>query len=330
MDEISNPSDQEILIEIRNLCVDYVTPKGIARAVNQVSLELKPRETLGLAGESGCGKSTLAFAISRLHKMPALISQGEIFFQGNDVLRMNHDQLRKFRWNEVTVVFQSAMNSLNPVISIEEQMTDVMHTHTQISKDEAREKSIELLRTVGIHPSRLTSFPHQLSGGMRQRIAIAIALALKPKLIIMDEPTTALDVVVEREIMEEIFELKDHFGFSVLFISHDLSLMGEITDRIGVMYGGKLVEIGATEEIMVHPRHPYTQGLLASFPKIHGPKKRLEGIPGNPVDLLNMPVGCSFQERCKYTNQKCYEIDPSLNFDSGFGVACLNHDRVSP
>ena len=296
MDEISNPSDQEILIEIRNLCVDYVTPKGIARAVNQVSLELKPRETLGLAGESGCGKSTLAFAISRLHKMPALISQGEIFFQGNDVLRMNHDQLRKFRWNEVTVVFQSAMNSLNPVISIEEQMTDVMHTHTQISKDEAREKSIELLRTVGIHPSRLTSFPHQLSGGMRQRIAIAIALALKPKLIIMDEPTTALDVVVEREIMEEIFELKDHFGFSVLFISHDLSLMGEITDRIGVMYGGKLIEIGATEEIMVHPRHPYTQGLLASFPKIHGPRKRLEGIPGNPVDLLNMPVGCSFQE----------------------------------
>ena len=265
MDEISNPSDQEILIEIRNLCVDYVTPKGIARAVNQVSLELKPRETLGLAGESGCGKSTLAFAISRLHKMPALISKGEIFFQGNDVLRMNHDQLRKFRWNEVTVVFQSAMNSLNPVISIEEQMTDVMHTHTQISKDEAREKSIELLRTVGIHPSRLTSFPHQLSGGMRQRIAIAIALALKPKLIIMDEPTTALDVVVEREIMEEIFELKDHFGFSVLFISHDLSLMGEITDRIGVMYGGKLIEIGATEEIMVHPRHPYTQGLLASF-----------------------------------------------------------------
>ena len=240
MDEISNQSDQETLIEIRNLCVDYVTPKGIARAVNQVSLELKPRETLGLAGESGCGKSTLAFAIS-ITQNAALISQGEIFHK-KDVLRMNHDQLRKFRWNEVTVVFQSAMNSLNPVISIEKQMTDVMHTHTQISKDEAREKSIELLRTVGIHPSRLTSFPHQLSGGMRQRIAIAIALALKPKLIIMDEPTTALDVVVEREIMEEIFELKDHFGFSVLFISHDLSLMGEITDRIGVMYGGKLIE----------------------------------------------------------------------------------------
>ena len=264
MDEISNPSDQEILIEIRNLCVDYVTPKGIARAVNQVSLELKPRETLGLAGESGCGKSTLAFAISRLHKMPALISQGEIFFQGNDVLRMNHDQLRKFRWNEVTVVFQSAMNSLNPVISIEEQMTDVMHTHTQISKDEAREKSIELLRTVGIHPSRLTSFPHQLSGGMRQRIAIAIALALKPKLIIMDEPTTALDVVVEREIMEEIFELKDHFGFSVLFISHDLKVVKAMSHQVMVMQAGKVVESGTAQQIFEAPEKDYTKKLISA------------------------------------------------------------------
>ncbi|MEI8611642.1 ABC transporter ATP-binding protein [Enterovibrio norvegicus] len=300
------------LLEINNLCVDYVSPNGIARAVNNVSVSIAEGETLGLAGESGCGKSTLAFAISRLHKAPALISEGEILYKGQDILKMNDKALRAFRWNEASVVFQSAMNSLNPVITIGEQITDVIQAHKKVSLKQALEKGAELLQIVGIHPDRLTAFPHQLSGGMRQRVVIAIALALEPKLIIMDEPTTALDVVVEREILNELYELKAKFGFSILFISHDLSLMGEIADRIGVMYAGNIIEIGDAETVFDSPQHPYTQGLLSSFPTIHGPKERLYGIPGNPVNLLNMPQGCNFQERCTKCFEPCTQNEPSL------------------
>ncbi|WP_428774812.1 ABC transporter ATP-binding protein [Vibrio sp.] len=301
------------LLEINNLCVDYVSPNGVARAVNNVSLSIAPGETLGIAGESGCGKSTLAFAISRLHKAPALISEGEILYKGQDVLKMNDKQLRDFRWNDVSVVFQSAMNSLNPVITIGEQLTDVILAHRKINKKQAYERAAELLKVVGIHTDRLTSFPHQLSGGMRQRVVIAIALALEPKLIIMDEPTTALDVVVEREILNELYELKSKFGFSILFISHDLSLMGEIADRIGVMYAGNLIELGAAEKVFGEPQHPYTKGLISSFPTIHGPKERLYGIPGNPVNLLQIPAGCNFQERCTVCTQVCKQREPNLN-----------------
>lgn len=285
------------LLEINNLCVDYVSPNGVARAVNDVSISIAPGETLGIAGESGCGKSTLAFAISRLHKAPALISEGEILYKGQDVLKMNNKQLRDFRWNDVSIVFQSAMNSLNPVITIGEQLTDVILAHRKIPYKQAHDRAVELLGTVGIHGDRMSSFPHQLSGGMRQRVVIAIALALEPKLIIMDEPTTALDVVVEREILNELYELKSKFGFSILFISHDLSLMGEIADRIGVMYAGNLIELGDAKTVFSEPKHPYTKGLISSFPTIHGPKERLYGIPGNPVNLLDTPQGCNFQER---------------------------------
>ncbi len=300
------------LLDIRNLSVDYVSPKGLVRAVNNVSLSIRPGETLGLAGESGCGKSTLAFSIARLHKPPALISEGEIRYQGQDVLAMNAKSLRQFRWNEVSLVFQSAMNSLNPVITIGEQIIDVLLAHQKISMEQAWERGESLLKTVGIHPSRMASFPHQLSGGMRQRVVIAIALALEPKLIIMDEPTTALDVVVEREIMDELYQLKDKFGFSILFISHDLSLMGEIADRIGIMYAGKLVELGPSKEVFYHPKHPYTQGLINSFPTIHGPKDRLQGIPGNPLNLLEAPEGCYFQDRCRRCFSLCRREDPAL------------------
>ncbi|KXF83433.1 ABC transporter ATP-binding protein [Enterovibrio coralii] len=300
------------LLDIKNLCVDYVSPNGIARAVNNVNIALAEGETLGIAGESGCGKSTLAFAISRLHKAPALISEGEILYKGEDVLKMNDKALRAFRWNQVSVVFQSAMNSLNPVITIGEQLTDVILEHTDLSLKQALEKAAELLQIVGIHAERLSAFPHQLSGGMRQRVVIAIALALEPKLIIMDEPTTALDVVVEREILNELYELKGKFGFSILFISHDLSLMGEIADRIGVMYAGNLIEIGDAQTVFNAPQQPYTQGLLASFPTIHGPKERLFGIPGNPVNLLDIPQGCNFQARCDHCFQACRDAEPQL------------------
>lgn len=311
------------LLEIKNLCVDYVSPNGVARAVNNVSLSIAPGETLGIAGESGCGKSTLAFAISRLHKAPALISEGEILYKGKDVLKMNDKQLRDFRWNDVSVVFQSAMNSLNPVITIGEQLTDVILAHKPVTKQQAYEKAAELLEVVGIHPDRLASFPHQLSGGMRQRVVIAVALALEPKLIIMDEPTTALDVVVEREILNELYDLKTKFGFSILFISHDLSLMGEIADRIGVMYAGNLIELGEAKTVFGNPDHPYTKGLIASFPTIHGPKERLYGIPGNPVNLLQIPQGCNFQARCNACFTPCSQRDPELKMvKPGHQVAC--------
>ncbi|MGF1711498.1 ABC transporter ATP-binding protein [Vibrio kagoshimensis] len=311
------------LLEINNLCVDYVSPNGVARAVNDVSISIAPGETLGIAGESGCGKSTLAFAISRLHKAPALISEGEILYKGQDVLKMTNKQLRDFRWNDVSIVFQSAMNSLNPVITIGEQLTDVILAHKKIPYKKAHERAVELLGTVGIHGDRMSSFPHQLSGGMRQRVVIAIALALEPQLIIMDEPTTALDVVVEREILNELYELKSKFGFSILFISHDLSLMGEIADRIGVMYAGNLIELGDAKKVFSEPKHPYTKGLISSFPTIHGPKERLYGIPGNPVNLLDTPQGCNFQERCGECISMCIKNEPRLGtVTTGHNVSC--------
>lgn len=313
----------DVLLEINNLCVDYVSPNGVARAVNNVSLTIAPGETLGLAGESGCGKSTLAFAITRLHKAPALISEGEIIYNGTDILKMSDRELRDFRWKDVSIVFQSAMNSLNPVITIGEQLTDVIMTHKNVRLKEATEKATELLGIVGIHGDRLKSFPHQLSGGMRQRVVIAIALALEPKLIVMDEPTTALDVVVEREILNELYDLKEKFGFSILFISHDLSLMGEIADRIGIMYAGNLIEIGDAKQVFGAPTHPYTKGLVASFPTIHGPKERLYGIPGDPVNLLKLPTGCNFQARCSECMDICKRDAPKLVGQSdGRQAAC--------
>lgn len=300
------------LLKIRDLCVDYVTDSGNARAVNNLDLEIYPGETVGLAGESGCGKSTLAFAIVNLHCAPALITDGEILFEGKDVLKMSEEELRSFRWAKASMVFQSAMNALNPVITIGEQLIDVVLAHEDVTPDEARARAIKNLELVDIHASRMESYPHQLSGGMRQRVIIAIALILRPKLIIMDEPTTALDVVVEREILDQLYDLKEEFGFAILFISHDLGLMSEITDRIGVMYAGKMIELGVSSELMASPKHPYTRGLLKSFPTIFGPKTRLEGIPGNPPNLLEVPNGCYFQARCGDCVDQCISQMPAL------------------
>ena len=324
-------NDVNSLLQVRDLCVDYVTDNGNARAVNQVTLDVKPGETLGLAGESGCGKSTLAFAIANLHAAPALISEGEILFEDRDVLKMSEAQLRDFRWAEASMVFQSAMNALNPVITIGEQLIDVILAHKTVSREDAWARGEELLETVGIHPSRMTSYAHQLSGGMRQRVVIAIALALRPKLIIMDEPTTALDVVVEREIMDELYALKEEYGFAILFISHDLSLMGEIADRIGVMYAGRLVELGDAKDVLENAQHPYTKGLVSSFPTIHGPKIRLEGIPGNPPNLLELGEGCPFAPRCAQALPECSRTNPSLINQSGKDVAChaVNNAEVA-
>lgn len=312
MSELAN-KQAETLLDIRGLSVEYLVGDTRLRAVDQVSFTVNKGETVGLAGESGCGKSTLAFALAKLHKPPALIAEGEVLYQGRDVLSFDEEELRRFRWKETSVVFQSAMNCLNPVISISAQICDVLSAHhPEMNRGELQDRARELLKVVGIHPDRLNQYPHQFSGGMRQRAVLAISLALKPQLIIMDEPTTALDVVVEREIMDQLSELKEQFGFSILLISHDLSLMGEITDRIAVMYAGKLVEIAPSEEVLFNPQHPYTKGLVNSFPHLLGEKKELTGIAGNPLNLYTPPQGCYFEERCPERIGICKSTDPAL------------------
>lgn len=291
---MSNPQ-----ISIRNLCVDYITDAGDVRAVNNVSFDIGKGEIFGLAGESGCGKSTVAFSLMRLHKPPAFITGGEVIFDGHgDILKYSDMQMTAFRWSEISMVFQSAMNALNPVLTMEEQFCDVIMRHTNMTRQQAIRRAEGLLEIVDIHPNRLRDFPHQFSGGMRQRLVIAIALALNPKMIIMDEPTTALDVVVQREILQKIYALKEEFGFSILFITHDLSLMVEFSDRIGIMYSGELIEVAPSKQILENPYPPYTEGLGSSFPSLTGPKTRLTGIPGNPLNLLEIPQGCRFQARC--------------------------------
>ena len=315
-------------ISIRNLCVDYITADGDVRAVNDVSFDIGKGEIFGLAGESGCGKSTIAFALMRLHKPPAFISAGEVFFaddegQSRDIMQLSDGEMSVFRWSEMSMVFQSAMNALNPVIPVVDQFTDVIMRHTNKTKYEAVKRAEQLLQIVDIHPNRLSDYPHQFSGGMRQRLVIAIALALNPKLIIMDEPTTALDVVVQREILQKIYALKEEFGFSILFITHDLSLMVEFSDRIGIMYSGQLIEVASSQDILKNPYHPYTYGLGSSFPSLTGPKTELIGIPGNPLNLLDIPTGCRFQARCSRVEEICRtKANPLREIENGHMSNC--------
>src|SRR3989441_5119701 len=315
------------LLEVKHLSVDYESARGAVHAVDDVSFTIERGQILGLAGESGSGKSTLAYAIARLLQPPAVVTQGQVLYHPRihevdgvsedaaavDVLALNPAQLRAFRWRELSIVFQNAMNALNPVLDIGIQITDVLRTHNpQMTAKEARSRALELLRLVGIAPDRLHSYPHELSGGMRQRAIIAIALALNPEIIIMDEPTTALDVVVQRDILAQIMRLRNDFGFSVIFITHDLSLLLEIADTTAIMYAGRLVEMATREDLYRRPRHPYTYGLLNSFPSLRGPSRRLTGIPGSPPDLRSVPPGCAFHSRCAFAFAACHTIEPAL------------------
>jgi peptide/nickel transport system ATP-binding protein len=300
------------LLDVRDLYVEYVTSRGPVRAVDGVSFSISPGEVFGLAGESGSGKSTIAHAILRLLHPPAVITGGSVMFNNEDVLYMNQERLQAFRWNDVSMVFQSAMNSLNPVAKIGDQLADVIVKHTKVSKSEAMERAANLLDIVGISRTRLNSYPHQLSGGMRQRAVIAIALALEPPLMIMDEPTTALDVVVQKDIMQQIEQLKEKMGFSILFITHDLSLMVEFSTRIAIMYAGEIVELAPAQQLFHDPLHPYTQGLMNSFPSLTGPKQRLTGIPGAPPDMVAPPSGCRFHPRCDRCRPMHTKVVPKL------------------
>ena len=310
-------SDMPVL-SIRDLSIAYRTEAGDVRAVDSVSLDLHAGETVGLVGESGSGKSTLAYGATRLLRAPAVITGGSVHYQGRrmetpvDVLQLNADQLVGMRWREISIVFQSAMNALNPVLSVHDQMTDVIRAHLPLNRAEATQKAAGLLDLVGIPRTRLRSYPHELSGGMRQRVMIAMALATDPEVVIMDEPTTALDVVVQREILGQILELKERLGFAILFITHDLSLLLELADRIAVMYAGQLMEVATAAEIHHEPAHPYTKRLLRSFPSLRGPRRDLTGIPGTPPDLLDPPPGCPFLPRCSEGTDACATIEVRL------------------
>jgi peptide/nickel transport system ATP-binding protein len=308
----------EPVLSIRDLSIAYRTVAGDVRAVDHVSLDLHAGEVVGLVGESGSGKSTLAYGATRLLRAPAVITGGSVRYHGRrmdtpaDILQLSAEQLVGIRWREIAIVFQSAMNALNPVLNIHDQLTDVIRAHLQMTRDEATDKAAGLLDLVGIPRTRLRSYPHELSGGMRQRVMIAMALATDPEVVIMDEPTTALDVVVQREILGQILDLKERLGFAILFITHDLSLLLELADRIAVMYAGQLMEVATAAEIHHEPAHPYTKRLLRSFPSLRGPRKELTGIPGTPPDLLDPPPGCPFLPRCTEGTDACAEIEMEL------------------
>jgi peptide/nickel transport system ATP-binding protein len=324
-----SPGSEGIVLRAGHLSVEYAGRRPV-RAVRDVSLELRRGQVLGIAGESGCGKSTLAYALARLLRPPARLTAGTVTFGGVDVLGLAGDDLRRFRWRRMSMVFQGAMNSLSPVTRIGSQFSDIFAAHApEMDPAQRAERTRELLATVGIDPGRARSYPHELSGGMRQRVGIAMALALNPEVVIMDEPTTALDVVVQREILDEIERLREELGFSAIFITHDLSLLLEISDMLAVMYAGQIVEYAPSAMLAQAPAHPYTRGLVGSFPDLRGDRRELHGIPGSPPDLRGELVGCPFAARCPAVLRPCRTVAPPLRERPGRGgwlVACHLHD----
>jgi peptide/nickel transport system ATP-binding protein len=338
--------DEEVdpVLEIRGLCVDYGFGDEAVHAVTDCNLTLARGRVVGLAGESGSGKSTLAMAAIRLLRSPGVITGGQVLFHsrptGNgavqtvDLLAAGEEELRAVRWSEISIVLQSALNALNPVSTIGAQFDELLATHRRgLDRVSRRDRAGELLELVGMSPDRLRSYPHEMSGGMRQRTMIAMALALDPQVMILDEPTTALDVVTQREILEELMGLRDRLGFAALFITHDLSLLVEFADDIAVMYAGRLMERAPAASLFRAPRLPYTYGLLHCFPPMHGDRYRMEGIPGSPPDLRDLPPGCAFHPRCQWALPRCRQDVPQLEALPGSDreVACwLHRDDATP
>jgi oligopeptide/dipeptide ABC transporter ATP-binding protein len=327
----ARPADPKKILEVRNLSVAYASEQGAVVAVDDVSFDLAKREFLGVVGESACGKSTLVYAIARLLGAPLAgeITNGQVLFKGRDMVTLADKELRHIRWRDYSVVMQSAMNALNPVLTVAAQMRDACEAHSTMTKRQIEQRSKEVLRLVSIDPVHLQSYPHQLSGGMRQRAMIAMALLFTPELIIMDEPTSALDVVGQRSLMVQIKELQEQLGFAVIFVTHDMSVVRHFSDRLLVMYAAQVAELGRTRQLFEKPLHPYTEGLLDAFPSIHGAKEHLVGIPGQPPDLLRPPAGCRFAPRCPYVFGRCEAEPPRLLEVEGELVRCFLREQAA-
>ncbi|MDO8124334.1 MAG: ABC transporter ATP-binding protein [Candidatus Hermodarchaeota archaeon] len=332
------------LLQIENLSVEYKTRRGIARAVDNVFLNLEENKTLGLAGESGCGKSTLGLSIMRLVPHPGRINEGKILFnldeslifEGGsvekgqiDLMQLDDNQMRAIRGRKLAYIFQDPMTSLNPLIRIGDHFTEIIQAHEEdVKKDEAINRGEEILETLGILPERITDYPHQFSGGMRQRVMIGLGIALRPRLLIADEPTTALDVIVEAQILDELATLKKQFNLSMLLITHNLGVLAQTADDIAIMYTGRVMEIAKTESLFEDPKHPYTQCLLKAVPDVRKPDKTLAWIAGAPPDLIDPIPGCMFRPRCEFAMEICATQPPPLEkLDTGQRVACYLYTK---
>ncbi len=323
------------LLEVRDLKTYFFTFGGVVKAVDGVSYDLEEGETLGLVGESGCGKSVSALSIMRLiPDPPGKIIEGEIIFNGEDLLKMNTTQMRRIRGHQISMVFQEPMTSLNPVLSVERQLTETLQLHLGMSRSDAGREAVRRLDQVGIPDPerRVKQYPHQFSGGMRQRVMIAMALSCNPRLIIADEPTTALDVTIQAQILELMKGLSREYGVALIVITHNLGVVARYADRVNIMYAGKIIERGNAQEIYRDPRHPYTLGLLNSVPRLDLPRtEKLDPIEGQPPDLVNIPMGCSFRERCRYAIDQCAEDTPPLeHITDGHSSACYVSKQLAP
>jgi peptide/nickel transport system ATP-binding protein len=312
------------LLEVQNLTTHYRILRGWVRAVENISFKVEQGEALGIAGESGSGKSTIALSLLRILPAGGIIRKGKIMFDGRDLVQLPETEMRKVRWKGISIVFQGAMNAMNPVYKVGDQIGEAIKIHEEgVTSADIKERVAKLLETVGIESSRADNYPHEFSGGMRQRALIAMALAANPTLLIGDEPGTALDVIVQAQTLRLLRDLKDRLGLSMIMISHDLSIIAETCEKVAIMYAGKIVEYGDAVSIFKNPLHPYTQGLIRAFPSIKGERVRLSSIPGQPPDLLNPPPACRFNPRCPYVMDVCKRDEPILKEqDKGHLVAC--------
>ncbi len=318
------------LLTVQDLTMHYRTKLGGVHAVDGVSFAMAEGEAIGLVGESGCGKTSVAMALLRLLPDNAQILGGEILFEGRDLVKLSEHEMRKVRWRSISMVFQAAMNSLNPVYRVGQQIIEAIQQHLSVSEREARSRVAELYNLVGLDPKLMDRYPHEYSGGMKQRAVIAMALACSPKLIIADEPTTALDVIVQDRILRRINEVRAEFNMAMMYISHDIAVIAEVAERIGVMYAGWIVEMADTVSVFKHPAHPYTIALMSAFPSIKGDKRVLAQLPGEPPNLLAPPSGCRFHPRCPHATAECVDEAPRLEeIDKGHFVSCWHPQRRS-
>ena len=316
------------VLEVRDLSTHYTTLRGDVRAAENISFNVEEGEAMGLVGESGCGKTTVALSLLKILPSGGKIVGGKILFDGTDLVPLSDKEMMKFRWKRISIVFQGAMNALNPVFKVGDQITEAINLHEpNVPKQEARRRTESLLELVGIEAGRADNYPHEFSGGMRQRALIAMALAVQPDLIVADEPGTALDVIVQAQILKLLRDLKDKLGLAMILITHDLSIAAETCEKLAIMYAGKMVEYGDISTVFKQPLHPYTQGLLGAFPTIKEGRKKLISIPGQPPDLLDPPLACRFHPRCPFVMKVCSEVEPPL-INKGPGqhyVACHLH-----